>query len=113
MTGEDAKQRDTKWSDDSIVIYDDGEVSFIYGKYEGCPRTLGMRWNISEGQFNLGYPNYNRLQPRWLVVPEIIRWSSLLGLLTLVKQRISAGTDVPDNEKWKKRILAAMEQLHL
>ena len=110
MTGEDARTKDNKWSDDSVVIYDDGDVSFIWGKYEDSLRsTLGMRWNLSEGRYEPGYP-HNGPHPRWLVLPDVIVWSSFLGLLTQVKQGIPKGQDIEKSEVWQKRILLAMSQ---
>ena len=109
MTGEEARQKDGLWTN-SVVVYDDGDVSFIWGNYEGNPnKTLGMRWNVSEGQFKVGYP-HNKQQPRWIVIPDVIVWSSLQGLLSLIKQRIAAGKDVSDNEIWRDRILDAMKE---
>ena len=109
MTGEEARQKDNLWTN-SIVVYDDGEVSFIWGNYESNPKkTLGMRWNISEGQFKVGYP-HTRQHPRWTVMPDVIVWSSLQGLLSVAKQRIADGKDVSDNEKWRDRILDAMKE---
>ena len=110
MTGEDARVKDNKWSDDSVVIYDDGDVSFIWGRYEDSThRTLGMRWNLSEGRYEPGYP-HNRSHPRWLVLPDVIVWSSFLGLLTRIKQVITDRPDVEKCEIWQQRILLAMSQ---
>ena len=71
MNAEDVKPR--KWMKDENypirVLYDDGEYSVIWGKYDNKP-ALGVRWNESENSES-GYP-YGRGGPEWYVEPNFI-----------------------------------------
>ncbi len=105
MTGEEARQKSSKWSRDSEVIYDEGidGTSFIWGTY-GNQKTpsLGMRWNLSEGVHELGFP-HSYSKPAWLVVPDIITREVLLALLSHV-----GVMDEQERGKWEPRIRKAI-----
>lgn len=49
------------------VLYDDGEYSVIWGKYQDH-RALGVRWN---GGTERGYPGQGA-HPTWYVEPDFI-----------------------------------------
>ena len=105
MTGEEARQKSSKWSHDSEVIYDEGMdgTAFIWGKY-GNQETpsLGIRWNLSEGVHELGFP-HSYSKPAWLVVPDIITREALLALLVYVCTLCD-----PERGKWEPRIRKAI-----
>ena len=106
MTGEEAKERDHTWSD-GIIVYDEGNdgTSFIWGRYRDNPNcTLGIRWNISEGQYVLGFPHAGP-NPCWLVMPDVIVRSSLLELLAR-----TARMDITDRQIYQPRIVAAIQK---
>jgi hypothetical protein len=63
----------------SEIIFDDGDVTIMYGHYKKDPNiSMGMRWNIGESR--LGYPN-NYGKAMWMVVPPIIAVLILEGLI--------------------------------
>ena len=69
----------SKWSADTKIIFDDGEFSAIWGKYDNGPRNvLGLRWNGSEDW--IGFPS-TRGVPTWFVVPTPITGAVLSSLL--------------------------------
>jgi len=76
------KVKPQKWIEDDKypikVLYDDGEYSVIWGKYENTI-ALGSRWN---GRNNAGYPKQGKY-PTWYVEPDFIAISILQRLLTL------------------------------
>jgi len=71
-----------KWTWDEhrqfLILFDDGEYSVIWGKYEGV-KALGTRWN---GETDIGYPNQGAY-PTWYVEPDFIAIAILQRLLTL------------------------------
>ena len=105
MTGEEARQKTSKWSHDSEVIYDEGidGTSFIWGRY-GYQNTssLGMRWNLSEGVYELGFP-HTRSKPACIVIPDVVSNEILLALLKHV-----CALDKNEREKWESRIRKAI-----
>lgn len=60
------------------VLYDDGEYSFVWGKYEGN-KALGARWNISEDGSPRGYPGRGEY-PTWYIEPNFITRAILTRL---------------------------------
>lgn len=60
------------------ILYDDGEYSVIWGKYENI-RALGVRWN---GGTDIGYPGQGA-HPTWYVEPDFIAISILQRILIL------------------------------
>lgn len=72
-----------KWRQDENyrirILYDDGEYSVIWGKYEET-RALGVRWN--GGTTEIGYPGQGA-HPTWYVEPDFIAISILQRILTL------------------------------
>ncbi len=76
--------RPAKWLQDPNylpkVLYDDGEYSVIWGKYEGTP-ALGTRWNEGEDGV-LGFPNRFG-HAAWFVEPDFIATAIIQRLLTL------------------------------
>jgi len=82
MDAKDVKPR--KWLQDPQypirVLYDDGDYSLIWGKYDGKP-ALGVRWNESENS-EAGYP-YGRGGPEWYVEPNFLALTILNRLLCL------------------------------
>ena len=75
------KVRPHKWLVDTNypirILYDDGDYSVIWGKYENT-RALGVRWN---GGTEVGYPGQGG-HPTWYVEPDFIAISILQRLLT-------------------------------
>ena len=60
------------------VLYDDGDYSVIWGKYE-TTKALGVRWN---GGTDIGYPGQGA-HPTWYVEPDFIAIAILQRILTL------------------------------
>jgi hypothetical protein len=60
------------------VLYDDGEYSVIWGKYDNV-RALGTRWN---GEGDNGYPSLFG-NPMWFVEPDFIAIAILQRLQTM------------------------------
>jgi len=56
-------------------LYDDGEYSVIWGKYENTP-ALGVRWNDGT---EVGYPRQGA-HPTWYVEPDFLAISILQRL---------------------------------
>ena len=76
MDGHDV--RPAKWSD-VIDLYDDGEYSAIWGRYENAPcRVLGVRWNGHDG--GKGFP-LSSGHPVWHVEPDFLAKGILSALL--------------------------------
>ena len=79
MKGNEVKS--SKWSDASVV-FDDGEFSTIWGRYDdGKRKVLGLRWNYGEGE--IGFPSSSG-HPTWFVVPSEITGAVLASLLERV-----------------------------
>ena len=106
MTGEEARQKTKKWSPDSEVIFDEGKdcTSFIWGKYgnQSSP-SLGMRWNLSEGIHELGFP-HSYSKPAWIVIPDVITREALVALLAHVCNM----SRKDERSKWEPRIRKAI-----
>lgn len=80
MKAEEVKPQKWLW-DESYplrVLYDDGEYSVIWGKYEDN-KALGVRWNDGT---NVGYPGQG-VHPTWYVEPDFIAIAILQRVLTL------------------------------
>ena len=69
MRAEEVRPQKWLWDENySIrVLYDDGDYSVIWGKYENV-RALGVRWN---GGTDVGYPGQGG-HPTWYVEPDFI-----------------------------------------
>ena len=82
MNANEVKPHRWCW-DDSYpikVLYDDGEYSVIWGKYDGV-KFLGTRWNGDEIQEDdKGYPRQGKY-PTWYVEPDFIATAILQKLL--------------------------------
>lgn len=76
-----------KWSDKK-VLFDDGEFSVIYGKYENGNPVLGVRWNGEDDE--VGHPRQGKY-PTWLVFPESFS-------LSLVRDIIEKLGILPDSD---------------
>ena len=95
--------RPAKWSD-IIDLYDDGEYSAIWGRYEnGAQRELGVRWNGYDD--SKGFP-LSSGHPVWYVEPYYIA----RGILPVLLERTLA---VPQSGGNKDNILTAMSELAL
>jgi hypothetical protein len=69
-----------KWNHEDYpirVLYDDGDYSIIWGRYEKN-RALGVRWNGED----TGYPGQGAY-PTWYVEPDFIAISILQRILLL------------------------------
>ncbi len=62
------------------VLYDDGEYSIIWGKFENH-RAMGVRWN---GGTAVGFPGQGG-HATWYVEPDFIAVSILQRLLTMAQ----------------------------
>ncbi len=60
------------------ILYDDGDYSIIWGKYQNH-KALGVRWN---GETERGFPGQG-VHPTWYVEPDFIAIVILNRLLTL------------------------------
>jgi hypothetical protein len=60
------------------VLYDDGDYSIIWGKYENT-KALGVRWN---GGTDIGYPGQGA-HPTWYVEPDFIAITIIQRILTI------------------------------
>ena len=99
MKGHDV--RPAKWSD-VIDLYDDGEYSAIWGRYDGgAKRALGVRWN-GDGD-GKGFP-LSSGHPVWHVEPDFLA----KGILSTLLERTFA---VPKSGGDREKILTAMEEL--
>ena len=93
--------RPAKWSD-VIDLYDDGEYSAIWGRYEnGAPRELGVRWNGYDD--SKGFP-LSSGHPVWHVEPYYLA----RGILPVLLERTLS---VPQSGGCKDNILIAMSEL--
>lgn len=77
-----------KWRRDSNypirVLYDDGEYSVVWGKFEDS-RALGVRWNGGSG---IGYPAQGS-NPTWYVEPDFIA----IGILNHIHSQALASNN--------------------
>lgn len=105
MTGEEARLKCGNWSQNSVVIFDDGPdgTSFIWGTYgtEKSP-SLGRRWNRSNGVYELGFPHTGP-NPSWIVIPDVLTRPSLVALLAH-----TAFMSAEDRDRWEPRIREAL-----
>jgi len=68
-----------KWSSDVLTLFDNGDFSVIYGRYENNEKKcLGIRWN-GDDSGNAGYPKAFG-KPVWFVMPEMLTLAVLFGL---------------------------------
>lgn len=56
------------------VIYDNGEFSIAYGKWENTDLRLAMRWN-GDSEEEVGYPSQGG-NPLWFQLPNEGIWTS-------------------------------------
>ncbi len=62
------------------VLYDNGEFSIAYGKYDGGKElVIAMRWN-GKGT-GVGYPKSVSGAPRWMVVHDELKIPFLKSIL--------------------------------
>lgn len=95
--------RPAKWSE-VIDLYDDGDYSAIWGRYENEPwRVLGVRWN-GEGDAK-GFP-LSSGHPVWHVEPDFLS----NGILSALLERTLAVAGIGGN---KDNIVTAMTELGL
>jgi hypothetical protein len=92
--------RPLKW-EDVIDLYDDGQYSAIWGRYEGNP-CLGVRWNGAEGE--CGYPSQGG-NPLWYVEPEFTTKQILLTLLDRANTETGQRRD-----EYVQNVLTALRQ---
>lgn len=80
MRADEVKPQKWLWDENYPIriLYDDGEYSVIWGKYENV-RALGVRWN---GEADVGYPGQGGY-PTWYVEPDFIAISILQRILTI------------------------------
>ena len=101
MNGHDV--RPAKWSD-VIDLYDDGDYSAIWGRYENAPwRVLGVRWNGDEE--TKGFP-ISSGYPVWHVEPDFLAKGILFAFLD---QTLS----VAESGGCRDNIITAMAELAL
>lgn len=67
-----------RWEKDVVVLYDDGEVSVIWGTYDGA-KHLGLRWN-GYGSSH-GFPLLRNGDEGWFIVPDFLVHAILHGLM--------------------------------
>lgn len=67
-----------RWEKDVVVLYDDGEVSVIWGTYDDT-KHLGLRWN-GYGS-SRGFPLLRNGDEGWFVVPDFLVHAVLHGLM--------------------------------
>ena len=79
MDAADVRPKDWLWDENYPVkvLFDDGEYSAIWGKYQDQP-ALGVRWN---GGTDRGYPGQGG-HPTWYVEPDFIAVTILHRLFT-------------------------------
>ena len=95
--------RPSKWSD-VIDLYDDGDYSAIWGRYENAPwRVLGVRWN-GEGDAK-GFP-LSSGHPVWHVEPDFLA----NGILSAMLEQTLSVSGIGGN---KDNIVTAMTELGL
>ena len=101
MNGHDV--RPAKWSD-VIDLYDDGEYSAIWGRYDNSSyRVLGVRWNGDDGW--KGFP-LSSGHPVWHVEPDFLAKGILSALLERTLSVANSGGE-------KDNIMVAMSELAL
>ena len=95
--------RPAKWSD-VIDLYDDGEYSAIWGRYENAPwRVLGVRWDGEDDA--KGFP-LSSGHPVWHVEPDYFA----KGILSAMLDRTLSLPGIGGN---KDNIVTAMTELGL
>lgn len=88
------------WSD-IIILYDDGEYSLIWGRFDKRKRRdLAARWNGKEG--TIGYPS-TRGYPQWYVEPPFL----VEGILKALRSKLHEDSNYPGH---KNKHLHAIEQ---
>lgn len=93
--------RPEKWLN-VIDLYDDGEYSAIWGKYDGNPkRCLGVRWNDCEDSA-IGHP-------RWHIEPNF----TAQGVLNALFNKVLVVPSLPRHAEYKDNIVKAQEELAL
>jgi hypothetical protein len=92
-----------KWTN-TIILYDNGYYSAIWGSFDGgLDRCLGVRWN---GEVNdVGYPNQGG-NPLWYVEPKFLTEPILLSLLS----NLIDDKSINNREEYKKNILLALDE---
>lgn len=58
------------------IIYNNGDFSVAYGKWENREIRLAMRWNGGSEE-GLGYPNQGG-NPLWFQLPNDAIWTSMI-----------------------------------
>ena len=93
------------WNSESILdLYDDGSYSAIWGvREDDSVRSLGVRWNGSEGY--VGYPNQGK-NPVWYSEPEFLQMPILLELL----RKIKSMKGHPNHEEFHANLLIAISE---
>lgn len=86
MEAKDVRPQKWLWDEDyePIVLYDDGEYSAVWGKYENS-KCLGVRYNISANGSTVGYPSQGA-NPLWYIEPHFLVLPLLDEFLRLAKE---------------------------
>lgn len=75
------------------VLYNNGEFSIAYGKYDGGKEpVIAMRWN-GKGA-GVGYPKSALGEPRWMVVHDELKIPFLKSILGNVKAKSDKVLDI-------------------
>jgi hypothetical protein len=94
--------RPQKW--DNVNLYDDGEYSAIWGRYEdSSTRCLGVRWNGAAGE--CGYPSQGG-NPLWYVELDFTTKEILLSLL----HKVITDASLQGRQGYQQNILTALSE---
>ena len=75
------------------VLYNNGEFSIAYGKYDGGKElVIAMRWN-GKGA-GVGYPKSASGEPRWMVVHDELKIPFLKSILGNEKAKSDKVLDI-------------------
>ena len=91
------------WAD-VLDLYDDGDLSAIWGNREQSKRReLGVRWNGNDGY--VGDPNQGS-NPVWFSQPDFLERSILLSLL----DKLTSNSSMPRQAEFIENILTALQE---
>ena len=104
MDAKDVRPKKWLWDEDyePIVLFDDGEYSAVWGKYEKS-KCLGVRYNESANGSYVGYPSQGA-NPLWYIEPDFL-------VLPLLDEFLRLAKDAKDTEYEKNIEFAKNEFL--
>jgi hypothetical protein len=80
--------RPKKWSYDSVILFDNGTYSAIWGYFDDggniSNKRLGVRWNGGVEEKDIGFPKQGK-HATWFVEPDPLAKSILLELSNLLE----------------------------